>query len=533
MTAHENYIKPGQNKAWKVGKLEQLFRRSGLFRWPLARHDRAIINGGLQDNWRGNAADGSMFLAAAHADSAQSPSFNNFSWLRDLRARGGNDARTAARSLIKSWLDKNGNWHPERWQPDVMGTRVANLLFCYGWYGESASEDFQNKLAESIARQAHCLALDWRRLSNKDSQITTLKGLAIAEAALGCSQDEMQALIDIAMPRIEARLFDDSGHKSRMPETHFHMLRDLIELRSAVVFAGLGEDKTLDNIIIKMGTICRMWRHGNGSFTHMNGAGIASAELIDETLARAGSRGKVLQHAPYSGFMRLSSGRSTIIMDTGTPCNEADITGFGTLGFEFSFGSTLLIVNSGQPPVAANLHRLLCTTAAHSTLSLDGQNSSSPADNRMATTSDIEFGQVDGGLMTTASHSGYEKSHGIVHHRTLYLATNGGNLRGADRLEYTGAPGELPRQAIIRFHLHPKVSAAVLGNGRVLMKIRGNRIGWIFKAGKCSVAIDTSIYFDAGVRQSAQQIVLTAPMTTIRSIGSQDIKWAFQRNDTV
>ncbi|MDB2390614.1 heparinase II/III family protein [Alphaproteobacteria bacterium] len=533
MTAHGHNIKPGHEQAWKVGKLEQLFRRSGLFRWPLARHGHAIINGGLQDNWRGNAADGAVFLAAAHSDHAHIPSFHTFNWLRDLRARGGNDARTMARGLIENWLDKHGNWHPERWQPDIMGTRVANLLFCYGWYGESASEDFQTKLAESIARQAHCLALDWRRLSNKDNQITALKGLAIAEAALGCSQDDMQALIDIAMPRIEARLFDDSGHKSRMPETHFHMLRDLIELRSAVAFAGLGEDKMLADIIAKMGTICRMWRHGNGSFTHMNGAGIVAPDLIDETLARAGSRGKVLQFAPYSGFLRFSSGRSTIIMDNGTPSSDAYVTGFGTLGFEFGFGSTLLIVNPGQPPVATDFHRLLCSTSAHSTLSLDGQNSSSPADNRIASTSNIEFGQVDGGLMTTASHSGYEKSHGIVHHRTLYLTTNGGNLRGADRLEYTGAPGELPRQAIIRFHLHPKVSAAMLGNGRVLMKIRGNRIGWIFKAGQCNVSIDTSIYFDAGIRQSAQQIVLTAPITNIRSVGSQDIKWAFQRNDTV
>ncbi|WP_438997526.1 heparinase II/III family protein [Candidatus Puniceispirillum sp.] len=516
-----------------MGRLEQLFRRSGLFRWPLARHERAIINGGLQDNWRGNAADGSVFLSAAHADSVQTQSFHNFNWLRDLRARGGNDARTAARRLIEAWLDKNHNWHPEYWQPDVMGTRLSNLLFCYGWYGVSATEEFQNKLAASVARQAHCLVLDWRRLNSKDSQITALKGLAVAEAALGCSQDEMQALLDIAIPRIEAQIFDDGGHKSRMPETHFYMLRDLIEFRSASAFAGLGEDKTLDHIIGKMGAICRMWRHGNGSFTHMNGAGIVAAELIDETLARAGSRGKVLQHAPYSGFMRFSSGRSTIIMDIGAPCDEANITGFGTLGFEFSFGSNLLIVNPGQPPIGENLHRLLCSTSAHSTLSLDGQNSSSFGDNRIASTSDIEFGQVDGGLMTTASHSGYEKSHGIVHQRTLYLATNGGNLRGADRLEYTGAPGELPRQAIIRFHLHPKVSAAILGNGRVLMKIRGNRIGWIFKAGQCNVSIDTSIYFDAGMRQSAQQIVLTAPMTNIRSVGSQHIKWAFQRNDTV
>ena len=149
----------------------------------------------------------------------------------------------------------------------------------------------------------------------------------------------------------------------------------------------------------------------------------------------------------------------------------------------------------------------------------------------MANISGVEVGPAEGGLLAVASHDGYEASHGILHHRQIYLATGGANLRGSDRLEYTGAPGEIPRQAIIRFHLHPKVSAAMLGNGQVLMKIRGNRAGWIFKAANTTVSLDNSVFFDAGIRQSCQQIVLRTPISIIRTIGSNEVKWAFLRSD--
>ena len=105
--------------------------------------------------------------------------------------------------------------------------------------------------------------------------------------------------------------------------------------------------------------------------------------------------------------------------------------------------------------------------------------------NRLAKISDAELGRAKGGLLAIASHNGYEASHGIIHHRKLYLSTGGGNLRGSDHLEYTGAPGEIARMAVGRFHLHPRVTAAMLSDQRVLIKIRGNRTGWVFRS-KCN-----------------------------------------------
>ena len=68
-----------------------------------------------------------------------------------------------------------------------------------------------------------------------------------------------------------------------------------------------------------------------------------------------------------------------------------------------------------------------------------------PDEYRFAKLLNVEIGPAEGGSLAVATHDGYEPSHGILHHRHLFLARGGGNLRGADTLEYTGAPGEIPR----------------------------------------------------------------------------------------
>ena len=70
----------------------------------------------------------------------------------------------------------------------------------------------------------------------------------------------------------------------------------------------------------------------------------------------------------------------------------------------------------------------------------------------------------------------------------------------------------------------------MLRDQRVLIKIRGNRAGWVFRA-NASVALDTSLFFDIDGRKNCQQIVINAPLADLRSIGAIDVKWAFQRNE--
>lgn len=521
---------------WHVGSLERFFRRSGLFRWPLRRNENPIIRSGLQDPWRGNASAGAYIIANGIDWNDAAIDGNDFSWIRHLRAHGGSDARQKTRALINSWIAQNSAWNPDCWQPDVMGDRLTNLAQNYGWYGESASEEFQIRLARSTAMQARCLALDWRRMHSVDHRMSALRGLAVIETALGASRGDLLALVDLAVPLIKSLINEDGGHISRMPDRHAIVLRQIIELRSAAAFAGVGIEERLDDIITRMGSICRMWRHADGKMANFNGGGMIAAAHIEEIVTRAAPRGKVLQQAPHTGFLRVSSGRTLLIVDVGSPApskaGREATRGLGTLSFEMSVGTTPLVVNPGQTTTDPNLRKLLCSTAAHSTLSLDDRNSSDPSDDRLAGVSGIEMGPATGGILATASHEGYEKSHGILHHRKLYLMAGGGNLRGSDELEYTGSPGEIPRYAILRFHLHNRVSAAMLGNGQVLMKIRGTKAGWLFKSSGGEVELDNSVYFDAGIRHSCQQIVVRAKLGDIRTLGRHEVRWAFRRSET-
>ena len=525
----------------RLSAIQKLYRKRGLFGWQLRGRGRDALRPGLQDPWRGDAARGGDILAFRIDPSNDRETFAGFGWLRDLRAEGGLEARSRARDLIGNWIRDNQTWHLPDWRPDLMGQRLAILAMNYGWYGDSADESFQARLAHNVEMQIRCLAMDWRRMASLDGQIGALRGIALAEAALGSEAARIEALQEMLTGRLASAIHPDGGHVSRMPDRHISLMRQLVEFRMATSLAGV-DGATVGDAITRMGAVARMWRHGDGRIAHFNGGGRISAETVEETMLRAGVRGKAVQQAPYTGFLRLGSGRTVIIMDAGDPApagpgattkdgdNNGDVIhGFGTLGFEMSVGPTQLVVNSGQMMPDPTLRRVMCSTAAHSTLGLDNQNSSSPREDRFASISGVEVGEAPGGILAIGSHDGFERSHGILHHRKLYLKTGGTNLRGSDHLEYTGAPGEIPNLAIVRFHLHPKVTAATLANGSVLMKIRGSRTGWTFKADGAVTEIDNSVYFEDGVRQASQQIVLKSVISDIRTTGAHEIRWAFSR----
>ena len=515
----------------RLTAIDRVIRGTGLFGWQLRGKPRGLLRASLQDPWRGDLTNGRDILSHRLDPLDDAAYFQSFEWIRDLRVEGGSDARARARDLIAGWVDSNQRWQLPDWRPDIMGRRLAVLALNYGWYGHSAPEQFQDNLSAALDMQLNCLATDWRRMRSAEDQISALRGLALAEIAFGISPEKFAALLDLIMPKLDSVILADGGHVSRMPDRNVTLMRQLVELRIAASAAGVDSTR-LGDMITRMGALIRMWRHGDGRLAHFNGGGGINAAHVEETLLRAGVRGKPLQQAPYSGFLRIGSGRTVVIMDAGEPVavrDGQDVTGLGTLGFEMSVGQTQLIVNPGQMMTDPTMRRIMASTAAHSTLGLDNQNSSSPRKGRMASISGVEVGEADGGILAVATHDGFDASHGLLHHRKLYLKTGGANLRGADILEYTGAPGEIPQLALIRFHLHPRVTAAMLANGSVLMKIRGSKTGWTMKASGAVAEIDNSVYFDDGVRQACQQIILKAVITDIRTIGTHEVRWAFTR----
>ena len=526
-----SYDRETTQQNWRITHVERLLRSSALFRWQLRGKAADWPTAKLIDPWQGNPMRGGQLVQGGLTTLLSDEAYQDFGWLRDVRDYGGLAGMSLARDHIMKFKHRFHRWDEALFRPDRLGARLTHMFFSLRWFGESASDEFQQDCLDMLQFQAKILALDWQRIEDKEAQITALVGLYIAHVMLQQNEAELPALADVILDKILSSLNPDWGHKSRSPETHLRLLRKLIELRQAALLAPRQQtdsfEDRLNDIIANMANLTKLWRHQNGEFAHFQGGGASAAPLIDDVLKKTGAKGKITTQAPHTGYLRLSAGRNCLIMDAGAPQPEADFPAASTLGIEFSVGQARFIVGVGQYSADPKLAAALSQSSAHSTLTLDGLDSSDSRASRIAQLHDIEAGPAQGGMLAVASHDGYLATHGILHHRQVYLTSDGGNLRGADRLEYTGDPGEIPDFAIIRFHLHPRVSAAMLGDARILLKIHGQKAGWIFKSSGGTPQLAPSLYLENGRRTSCQQIVLQVPASQIRSLGTIEAKWAF------
>jgi uncharacterized heparinase superfamily protein len=161
-------------------------------------------------------------------------------------------------------------------------------------------------------------------------------------------------------------------------------------------------------------------------------------------------------------------------------------------------------------------------TAAHSTLTLADTNSSELREEglgRRPERVEIERHEANGAQWLEASHDGYRRTHGVVHRRRLYLSDNGDDLRGEDLLEPSPGPGT---PFVLRFHLHPSVSAQLQEEeGGVLMRLPGGQ-GWRLRARGARIVLEDSVSM-AGEPRRAQQIVLTSDGE------AESLQWAISR----
>jgi uncharacterized heparinase superfamily protein len=118
----------------------------------------------------------------------------------------------------------------------------------------------------------------------------------------------------------------------------------------------------------------------------------------------------------------------------------------------------------------------------------------------------------DGSTVLRVSHDGYVQRYGVVHQRTIRLATDGGRLDGED--EFLPARGDSlppnkPDAFAIRFHLHPTVKASRLTDGRSVMLMLPNKQVWSFTAYEDRVEVEESVYLAStdGPRRTVQIVV--------------------------
>ncbi len=527
-----------------------------LFRLPpyrasLAGSNAAAPNTTPPDPWPGQASQGSAIAGGcftlrgqtlmnpapiwspAEAGGEWLQELHSFSWLRDLRAAGGDTARRAARELVGSWLDGHETISFPAWDPIVLARRLSHWLGQWEFYAASADVLFRRRVIDSACKQAcHLNRVLPAGLSGSDL-ICALKGLTIAGACLPGGERWLARGLERLMRELPKQILVDGGHIERSPARHLAVLRDLIDLRATLHAAEVEVPNDLSTAIDAMAPTLRLFQHGDGGLALFNGSSEEEDLRIDMVLQRADGRGRPRMSAPQSGFQRMQAGRALVIVDSGAPPPP----GFdrrahaGTLSFEMSVGRERFIVNCGAEAFHPTVNQLLRGTAAHSTLTASDTNSSAIARAggllTRPETVRCRREEGEGNVWLDLSHDGYRANYGLLYHRRLFLASNGEDLRGEERLDVFAESGTLPEGAFaLRFHLHPSVKANLLQDGSAALLRLPKGGGWRLKVKGAEIDLEDSLYLgSAGEQRRSQQVVLRGGYQA----GETLVKWALQK----
>ncbi len=455
---------------------------------------------------------------------------HGFGWLRDLRAAATDAARDRARMLVLDWLDKYSTIEPETWRPELVGQRIFAWLVQGEFLLRGADRAFSRRFFQALALQTRHLSRTVRNAADGEPRLAACKGLIMAGLCLPDNERRFGFGLKLLEEELARQILEDGGHLERSPSRHLAALRHLVELRSTLGEAGQNVPHWLGAALDRMVPILRTYRHGDGGLALFNDTIEEESWLIDLALAQAEAKGAPLANAAHTGFRRVQSGRTLMILDTGAPAPIGSHVHAGTLGFEMSVGKERLIVNCGAWRGGDRSWRqALRATAAHSTLTVDDTNSTALGENGRigdgpsAVRSD-RFDQEGASWIDTA-HDGYLSPFGLRHRRRVYIAPDGNDVRGEDTLVREARRPDGGRSFAVRFHLHPQAQASVVQDGSAVLLRLPSGAGWQLRASGGAIDLNESIYAgDGATRRRTEQIAVTGPIQA----ETTTVKWALR-----
>ena len=510
-----------------IGRVPADLRLRISQRWPGdARRGAAIASGEIElagelirhpsPRWFPPSA-GSEWLACWHG----------FGWIADLATAGG-AARDAAGDLVQSWLRENTAWHGLTWRSDVLATRI------FAWiaqFDEIVRRDHDQALRRamltSIVAQLRHLARTASWEVTGAARLRALKGLIAGRAALGDSGPRLAKALKGIEREVSVQVLPDGGHASRNPSMQLQVLQDLIDLRAILRAARIETPGPVQQAIERMAPMLRFFRHGDRRLALFNDSLEEDGVLIDLVLTRSETRGGAPSQATHSGFDRLQAARSLVVVDTGRPSARGfdERAHAGALSFEMSHERERIIVNCGayRGP-KSSWSRVARASAAHSVLVVADTNSVEIREDgslgRGPASIARERAEHQGQQWVSATHDGYRRRFGLTYARQLFLAADGEDLRGEERL--TGRPGA---NFAVRFHLHPSVQASLAQDAAAALLRLPSGMLWRLRAAGAERSLGESVYLGSGEARKTQQVVLSGTV----GVEGAAVRWALRR----
>jgi len=385
--------------------------------------------------------------------------------------------------LLSRWVLENPPAIGTGWEPYPTSLRIVNWI---KWTLDG--HVLASECLHSLAIQARWLAkrLETHLLGNHlfaNAKALVYAGLYFS----GLEADQwLEQGLRILAREMPEQILADGAQFERSPMYQALALEDMLDLCNvSMTFQGSLPDKwrSYANGWAEIVGRMRFWLaamcHPDGEISFFNDAAFGIAPPLPEldgyakriAFPHLDSILDGVTHLAESGYVRVQLPSLVALLDV-APIGPDYLPGHAhadTLAFELSLFGQRVLVNSGTSQYGPGDERLRQRrTAAHNTVTVDGFDSSEVWSSfrvaRRAKPFDLRFAEVDGRIIVSCSHDGYQRlPGGLVHHREWQFGSEDSFI-----LDRISGPFT---QAIARFFLHPDIEISTeqtlrLPNGR-------------------------------------------------------------------
>jgi uncharacterized heparinase superfamily protein len=403
----------------------------------------------------------------------------NLHYFDDLNAQDAKARREWHRKLMHRWIIENPPTFGNAWEPYPSSLRIVNWV---KW--ALASNSLDKEVIQSLYLQARWLSsrIEWHLLGNH----LLANAKALIFAGVFFSGDEARAWLksglQIYQAQIPEQILADGMHFELSPMYHAIILEDILDiLNLSQAYPNQFEEDFIDLLQVsaqKMLVAHKALIHPDGQISFFNDAAFEIATSDDQLNAYAQSLGiqlasnlanierqntidLSLSHLTGAGYVRLEGPNACAFLDVGAigPDYLPGHAHADSLSFELSVFNQRVIVNGGTSSYSdQDVRAYERSTAAHSSVEIDGQNSSEVWGQfrvaKRAYPLDVVVEKVDDAFRVSCSHDGYARmATAAIHTRVWQMDKN--TLSVADKVHVE--QGATPTSAIARFILHPSI----------------------------------------------------------------------------
>ncbi|MEY4645002.1 MAG: hypothetical protein RLZZ596_1833 [Pseudomonadota bacterium] len=420
----------------------------------------------------------------------------NLHYFDDLNAIAAKQRTGWHRALIHRWIAENPPGSGPGWEPYPLSLRIVNWIK-WALAGNVLDDDSRHSLAVQVRYLAG--RLEYHLLGNH--LFANAKALVFA----GCYFDGDEAArwmrcgMNVLAQQIPEQILADGGHFERSTMYHALAYEDLLDL--ANVCAAFPQAITpwavtvadWRTVIARMGRWLAAMCHPDGEISFFNDAATGIAPTPSELFTYARRLGHEVPAINEdvvwldgAGYIRLQLGRAVMLIDV-APLGPDYLPAHGhadTLSFELSLDDQRVIVNSGTSRYGLGPEREWeRSTAAHSTMEINGQNSSEVWSGfrvgRRARPFAVAIRKQGETITVEAAHDGYRRLSGRPVHQRVWSLGLGG-LTISDKVVGRHL------SSVARYYFHPSI-AIQPQDGQGLLSSNGTTAGYIVDTGRAQL----------------------------------------------